>query len=79
MSNVREIKSKVVSIKNTQKITGAMELIATSKMRGAIFKMNNVRPYVNCVNTVINYNVSLIFTHWPVIIIIILYTCFSIL
>ena len=53
MSNVREIKSKVVSIKNTQKITGAMELIATSKMRGAIFKMNNVRPYVNCVNTVI--------------------------
>ena len=53
MSNAREIKSKVASVKNTQKITGAMELVAASKMRGAIVKMNNVRPYVNCANTII--------------------------
>lgn len=53
MSNAREIKSKVASVKNTQKITGAMELIAASKMRGAIVKMNNVRPYVDCANTII--------------------------
>jgi F-type H+-transporting ATPase subunit gamma len=53
MSNAREIKSKVQSVKNTQKITGAMELVAASKMRGAIVKMNNVRPYVNCANTII--------------------------
>ena len=44
MSNAREIKSKVASVKNTQKITGAMELVAASKRRGAIVKMNNVRP-----------------------------------
>lgn len=30
-----------------------MELVAASKMRGAIVKMNNVRPYVNCANTII--------------------------
>ena len=53
MSNAREIKSKVASVKNTQKITGAMELVAASKMRGAIVKMNNVRPYVESANTII--------------------------
>ncbi|KEI34946.1 MULTISPECIES: F0F1 ATP synthase subunit gamma [Allofrancisella] len=53
MSNAREIRSKVQSVKNTQKITGAMELVAASKMRGAIVKMNNVRPYVDCANTII--------------------------
>ncbi|MBK2240656.1 F0F1 ATP synthase subunit gamma, partial [Francisella tularensis] len=53
MSNAREIRSKVQSVKNTQKITGAMELVAASKMRGAIVKMNNVRPYVESANTII--------------------------
>jgi len=53
MSNAREIRSKVQSVKNTQKITGAMELVAASKMRGAIIAMNNVRPYVECANTII--------------------------
>ena len=53
MSNAREIRSKVQSVKNTQKITGAMELVAASKMRGAIVSMNNVRPYVECANTII--------------------------
>lgn len=53
MSNAREIRSKVASVKNTQKITGAMELVAASKMRGAIVKMNNVRPYVESANTII--------------------------
>ncbi|MDE4984309.1 F0F1 ATP synthase subunit gamma, partial [Francisella tularensis subsp. holarctica] len=32
MSNAREKRSKVQSVKNTQKITGAMELVAASKM-----------------------------------------------
>ena len=53
MSNAREIRSKTQSVKNTQKITGAMELVAASKMRGAIVAMNNVRPYVECANTII--------------------------
>lgn len=53
MSNAREIRSKVTSVKNTQKITGAMELVAASKMRGAIVKMNDVRPYVDSANAII--------------------------
>ncbi|MDE4982546.1 F0F1 ATP synthase subunit gamma, partial [Francisella tularensis subsp. holarctica] len=57
MSNAREIRSKVQSVKNTQKNTGAKELVAASKLRGAIVKMNNVRPYVVRANTII-YNVT---------------------
>ncbi|AFJ43077.1 F0F1 ATP synthase subunit gamma [Francisella orientalis] len=64
MSNAREIRSKVLSVKNTQKITGAMELVAASKMRGAIVKMNNVRPYVESANTIIK-NVTMVSIDYP--------------
>jgi F-type H+-transporting ATPase subunit gamma len=35
MANAKEIKRKITSIKNTSKITGAMELISTVKMKKA--------------------------------------------
>jgi len=35
MANAKEIKRKIGSIKNTSKITGAMELISTVKMKKA--------------------------------------------
>jgi F-type H+-transporting ATPase subunit gamma len=35
MSNAKEIKRKISSIQNTQKITKAMELISTVKMKKA--------------------------------------------
>jgi F-type H+-transporting ATPase subunit gamma len=41
----REIKTKIGSIKNTQKITGAMEKVAVSKMRKAQAYMSLSRPY----------------------------------
>lgn len=41
----REIKTKIASIKNTQKITGAMEKVAVSKMRKAQNFMRRSRPY----------------------------------
>lgn len=41
----REIKTKIASIKNTQKITGAMEKVAVSKMRKAQAHMRRSRPY----------------------------------
>ena len=45
MSSSREIRAKINSIKNTQKITRAMELVAASKMKKARDKMNAARPY----------------------------------
>jgi F-type H+-transporting ATPase subunit gamma len=45
MSVGREIRTKIASIKNTQKITKAMELVAASKMRKAQTRMSTTRPY----------------------------------
>ena len=41
----KEIKTKIASVKNTQKITNAMEMVAASKMRKAQEGMAASRPY----------------------------------
>jgi hypothetical protein len=45
MAGAKEIRSKIASIKNTQKITKAMEMVAASKMRKAQERMRAARPY----------------------------------
>ena len=45
MSGAKEIRTKIKSIQNTQKITKAMEMVAASKMRRAQERMNQARPY----------------------------------
>ncbi len=45
MAGSREIRNKINSVKNTQKITRAMEMVAASKMRKAQERMKKARPY----------------------------------
>jgi F-type H+-transporting ATPase subunit gamma len=45
MASSRDIRNKVKSVKNTQKITRAMEMVAASKMRKAQDRMKKARPY----------------------------------
>lgn len=45
MAGAKEIRSKIASVKNTQKITSAMQMVAASKMRRAQEKMSASRPY----------------------------------
>jgi F-type H+-transporting ATPase subunit gamma len=45
MAGGREIRNKIRSIKNTQKITKAMEMVAASKMRKAQERTRSSRPY----------------------------------
>ncbi len=45
MASGKEIRSQISSIKNTQKITSAMEMVAASKMRRAQERMLASRPY----------------------------------
>lgn len=45
MAGSREIRNKIGSVKNTQKITRAMEMVAASKMRKAQDRMKKARPY----------------------------------
>ncbi|MEK7697871.1 MAG: F0F1 ATP synthase subunit gamma, partial [Pseudomonadota bacterium] len=45
MPGSREIRNKIKSVKNTQKITKAMEMVAASKMRKAQDRTRASRPY----------------------------------
>jgi F-type H+-transporting ATPase subunit gamma len=45
MAGSREIRNKIRSVRNTQKITKAMEMVAASKMRRAQERMRHARPY----------------------------------
>lgn len=47
MSFAQEIRGKIASIKGTQKITRAMEMVAASKMRKAQERMTLSRPYAH--------------------------------
>ncbi len=49
----KEIRKKIKSIKNTQKITRAMEMVAASKMRKAQDRMMASRPYSEKIRNVI--------------------------
>lgn len=51
----REIRNKIGSIKNTQKITAAMELVAASKMRRAQERMQRAKPYADKIRSVISH------------------------
>jgi len=58
MSNAREIRTKIASVKNTQKITRAMELVAASKMRRAQERMRMSRPFSDKIRNVISHVAS---------------------
>lgn len=45
MANAREIQSRIKSIKDTMKITNAMYMISTTKLRKAKEKLEHVEPY----------------------------------
>ncbi len=53
MPGTKEIRSKIVSVKSTQKITKAMQMVATSKMRRAQDRMKLARPYADKIRSVI--------------------------
>jgi F-type H+-transporting ATPase subunit gamma len=55
MAGGKEIKSKIGSVKNTQKITSAMEMVAASKMRKAQDSMAASRPYAENIRNVIGH------------------------
>ena len=53
MAGAKEIRSKIKSIQNTQKITKAMEMVAASKMRKAQERMRASRPYAEKIRNVL--------------------------
>jgi len=55
MSSGKEVRTKIKSIQNTQKITKAMEMVAASKMRKAQDRMAASRPYSDKMRQVIHH------------------------
>ena len=55
MASGKEIRTQIASIKNTQKITRAMEMVAASKMRKAQERMAATRPYSDKIHNVIKH------------------------
>jgi F-type H+-transporting ATPase subunit gamma len=55
MANAKELRKQIGSIKNTQKITSAMEMVAASKMRKAQDRMSRGRPYSDHIRAVIGH------------------------
>jgi len=53
MPGTKEIRAKILSVKSTQKITKAMQMVATSKMRRAQDRMRLARPYAERIRSVI--------------------------
>ncbi len=58
MAGGKEIKTKITSVQNTQKITKAMEMVAASKMRRAQDQMLATRPYAQKIATVVSHVAS---------------------
>jgi F-type H+-transporting ATPase subunit gamma len=55
MAGTKEIRVKIASVKSTQKITKAMEMVAASKMRRAQDRMRAARPYADKIRGVIGH------------------------
>lgn len=55
MAGAKEIRTKIASVRNTQKITKAMEMVAASKMRKTQERMSASRPYAETIRKVISH------------------------
>jgi len=55
MAKAKEINAKIKSVKNTRKITKAMEMVAASKMRRAQERMAASRPYAEKIREVLSH------------------------
>ncbi|MCF7857888.1 MAG: ATP synthase F1 subunit gamma [Candidatus Cloacimonetes bacterium] len=62
MANLKEIKTRIESVKNTKQITNAMKMVAAAKLRKAQNNIINARPYADhlaeMLKTLKNKNVS---------------------
>src|SRR5450759_2796256 len=54
MSSLKEIKSRIQSVKSTQKITSAMKMVSSAKLRKAQKTIENFLPYEQRLNRILN-------------------------
>jgi len=55
LATLRDIKRRIVGVKNTQKITKAMKMVATAKLRRAQQRILNARPYAGKISEMLSH------------------------
>ena len=58
MPSIKQLNKKLVSLKNTQKITKAMKMVATAKLRRAQQRIINARPYAGKISDMLSHLVT---------------------
>jgi F-type H+-transporting ATPase subunit gamma len=58
LATLKEIKVRIGAVKNTQKITKAMRMVAAAKLRRAQDRMTSARPYARKINELLTHLVS---------------------
>ena len=58
MANLKDIRNRIKSVKNIQKVTKAMKMVAAAKMRRAQERMEQSRPYSQSLMEVIQHLLS---------------------
>ena len=53
MANLKEVRERIKSVKNTQQITKAMKMVAASKLRRAQMAITQMRPYADKLNSML--------------------------
>ena len=56
MPSLRDLRRRIRTVANTQKITKAMQLVAAAKLRRAQERMENARPYADELTSVSDFN-----------------------
>ena len=58
MATLRDIKLRITGVKNTQKITNAMKMVAAAKLRRAQDRVISARPYAHKISSMMSHLVS---------------------
>jgi F-type H+-transporting ATPase subunit gamma len=57
MANLKEIRSRIASVRSTQKITSAMKMVSAAKLRRAQVAIQKLRPFANKLNGIL-FNIT---------------------
>lgn len=60
MASLKEIKGRISSVKSTQKITAAMKMVASAKLRKAQSQIDRFLPYQSKLNEILNSFLSVV-------------------
>lgn len=54
MASLKEVKTRIASVKSTKKITAAMKMVSSAKLKKAQYAIENMAPYQERLNKILN-------------------------